>query len=75
MLFKDNSTLSSAGCFVEQSRTICAFVGRGHYKEHVCKIILNLDQWLRRGCHLNIFLFLELVASMFNEAKWFLHIW
>ena len=23
-------------------------IGRGHYGEHSCKIILNLDQWFRR---------------------------
>ena len=25
--------------------------GRGHHEEHFCKIILNLNHWLRR-CHL-----------------------
>ena len=29
--------------------------GRGHHEEHFCKIILNLNHWLRR-CHLKIFL-------------------
>ena len=26
--------------------------GRGHYGEHSCEIILNLDQWFRRRCRL-----------------------
>ena len=33
---------------------LCDF-GRGHYGEHLCEIILNLDQWFRRRC-LKIFL-------------------
>ena len=28
---------------------MCNF-GRGHYGEHSCEIILNLDQWLMRKC-------------------------
>ena len=28
----------------------------GHYEEHFCEIILNLDQWFRRRCHLKIFI-------------------
>ena len=30
--------------------------GRRHYEEHLCEIILNLDQWFRRGCRLKTFL-------------------
>ena len=30
-------------------------IGRGHHEEHFCKIILNLNHWLRR-CHLKTFL-------------------
>ena len=26
--------------------------GSGHYFEHSCEIIYNLDQWLRRRCRL-----------------------
>ena len=29
--------------------------GRGHHEEHFCKVILNLNHWLRR-CHLKTFL-------------------
>ena len=32
---------------------MCNF-GRGHYEEHLCDIILNLDQWFTR-CLLKIF--------------------
>ena len=35
--------------------------GRGHYKEHFCEIILNLDKWFRR-CNLKDVLSTALVA-------------
>ena len=38
-----------------EHNNLCNF-GRGHYEEHFCEIILNLDQWLSRGCRLKIFL-------------------
>ena len=31
---------------------MCNF-GREHHEKHFCEIILNLDQWFRRRCHLN----------------------
>ena len=31
-------------------------IGRRHHEEHSCEIILNLDQWFRRKCHLKVFL-------------------
>ena len=34
---------------------MCNF-GRRHYKEQLCEIILNLDQWFRRRCCLKAFL-------------------
>ena len=37
-------------CLVEQNH-LCNF-GRGHYGEPSCEVILNLDQWFRRRCHL-----------------------
>ena len=46
---------SSSGPFVQWSRTICANFGRGYQEEQFCEIILNLDQWFRRG-RLKIFL-------------------
>ena len=30
---------------------LCNF-GRGHYGEHTCEIILTLDHWFRKRCHL-----------------------
>ena len=30
--------------------------GRVHHEEHFCEIILNLDQWFRRRCHLKTFI-------------------
>ena len=46
--FKDIFMFSSGGHVVIN-------FGRGHYEEHFCKIILNLNHWLRR-CHLKTFL-------------------
>ena len=41
--------------------------------EQFCEIILNLDQWFRRRCHLKIFLINKLsealVAILFSEAN------
>ena len=45
------------------SRTICAFLR--HAEEQFCEIILNLDQWLRRRCHLKGFLSGALAALVF----------
>ena len=47
LLLKDIFIFSSGG------HDVISF-GRGHHKEH-CKIILNLNHWLRR-CHLKTFL-------------------
>ena len=55
----------------QQSRTICAKYGRGHYGKHSCEIILNLDQLFRRRCHLKILLFLAMAAIFFGEAEQF----
>ena len=41
-------------CSAEQNH-LCSF-GPGHYENHFCEVILNLEQWFRRGCHFNIFL-------------------
>ena len=48
--FKDISYLElwQLPCSVEWNH-LCNF-GRGHYGEHSCEIILNLDQWFRRCC-------------------------
>ena len=39
------------------------------------KLFLNLDQWLRRRCHLKIFLFLDLVAILFDRVETFVKCW
>ena len=33
--------------------------GRGHHEEHICEIIMRLDQWFMRRCPLKIFLILS----------------
>ena len=56
MSLKDISYLEvwQPPCSVEQNH-LWNF-GRRHHEEKFCEIILNLDQWFRRRCHLNIFL-------------------
>ena len=43
--------------------------GKGYYEEQFCEIILNLDQWFRRRCHLKDFLSGALTALLFGGAK------
>ena len=43
---------------------------RGHYGEHLCESIMNLDQWLRI-CNLYIFLFSALVTILFSRMEQF----
>ena len=31
-------------------------LGRGHHEDQFCEIVLNLDHWIRRSCHLKTFL-------------------
>ena len=42
-------------CFMFSSGGHVINFGRGHHEEHFCKIILNLNHWLRR-CHFKTFL-------------------
>ena len=42
-------------CGISWSYSLTIF-GRRHHEEQFCEIILNLGQWFRRRCHLNIFL-------------------
>ena len=56
MLFKDIS-------YIELWQTLCSAdlnhlcnSGRRYHEEQFCEIILNLDQWFRRKCHLKVFL-------------------
>ena len=41
-------------CSAERSH-LCDF-DKGHYEEQFCEIILILDQWFKRECHLKTFL-------------------
>ena len=45
---------------------LCNF-SKGHYEEHFCEIILNLDLWFR-GCHFKIFLVYSSIYSNFAEG-------
>ena len=44
-------------------------------KEHFRILISKSMNWLRRRSCLKVFLFLALVAILFNEAKWFEQFW
>ena len=55
MSFKGVSIFSSGGHFVQQSRTILAFLVDDHPKEHFREIILESVHWYRRRSHLKVF--------------------
>ena len=65
--------LSRALCSVEQNH-LCNF-GRRHHEEQLCEIILNLDKWFRRRCHLKDFLSRVLAALVFCGAEPFMQFW
>ena len=46
----------------------------GHYEEHFCEIILNLDEWFRR-CRFKIFLSRARAAILSGGAKPFGQFW
>ena len=48
--FKANFNFKSGSHF-DQLNGLSNF-GRGHHEKHFCEIILNLDQWFSRRCHL-----------------------
>ena len=50
MSFKDIYYLELWWPLCSTKRNHFCHFGRGHYEEHSCEIILNLDQWLRRSC-------------------------
>ena len=54
--FKDISYLELWQPFYQAELNHLGNVGRGHYEEHFCEYILNLDQRFRRRCRLKIFL-------------------
>ena len=43
--------------------------GRGHYEEHFCELILNLDQWFRRRCCLKTFLIKSSGCPFFRWSR------
>ena len=56
MSFKDITYLELWHPFCSAERNHLFNFGRGYYEEQFCEIILNLDQWFRRRCLLNLFL-------------------
>ena len=71
MPFKDISYLElwQPFCLAMQNH-LCNF-GREYQEEQFCKIILNLGQWFRGGCHLKDFLSGALAALLFGGAETF----
>ena len=55
-LLKDISYLELLGPFCSAEWNHLCNLGRRHYEEQFCEIILNLDPWFRRRCLLKIFL-------------------
>ena len=43
--------------------------GRMHNEEKFCEIILNLDQWFRRRCSLDIFLIWSFGRSFAQQSR------
>ena len=66
ILFKDISYLELF-CSVEQNH-LCN-LSRGYQEEQFFNIILNLDEWFRRTCHLKDFSSGALVALLFSGAE------
>ena len=53
---------------------LCNF-GRRHHEEHFSEIILNLDWWFRKRCHLNLFLIWRPGGPFYNEVEPFVKSW
>ena len=66
--FKGFSICRSGGHFIQQSRTILAILVKGHPRNISVKIFLKSVHWSRR-CHLMVFLFLALAATLFSGAE------
>ena len=68
MPFKDISYLKLSALFLNSSvEWVHLFsFGSWHYEENLCEIILALNQWFRRRCHLRYFLSRALVAPLFG---------
>ena len=71
MLFKDISYLELWLPFCSEQPNHLSNFSRGHYEEHFSEMILNLDQWLRRRCHLKTVL---IKSSGGTFAQWRGHI-
>ena len=56
------------------AKHLCSF-GIGPYEEHLCEIVLNLDQRFWRGCCLKILSSTDLVAYMLRGADTFVQSW
>ena len=48
MSFKNISFLELLGPLCSAEQNHYCNIGKGHYEEQFCEIILNLDQWFRR---------------------------
>ena len=55
---------SSGSSFFGVVKPLCNFC-RGYHEEHLCDIILNLDQWFRRRCCIKDISHLELYGHPF----------
>ena len=53
---------------------LCNF-SQGHHEEQFGELILKLDQWVRRGCHLKDFLSGALAVHVFCGAEPFMQFW
>ena len=71
MLFKDISYLELWRPFSSAEAEPFVQIGRGHYEEQFCEIILNFGQWFRR-CRLKDFLSGALAALLFSGAEPFM---
>ena len=56
---------------VQGNRMILAILAKGHKRNISVKLFLKLGHWPRSRCHLKVFLFLALVATLFSQAKGF----
>ena len=70
MPFKGFLSLTLAAILFSERNHFSNF-GRGSLKEHFCETILKSVHWSRRRCHLNVVLFLALVAILFSGVEQF----
>ena len=75
MSFKDISYLEHWWPLCSAERNHLCNIGQGHYQEHFCEVVLNLDQWFSRRCHFKIFLSRALVAILFGGVESFVQYW